>query len=86
MSTAYFQTQLPWTASEGENKRFTRITYTILAITLVLALIVQWVQLPEQTREEKESLPPQLARIIQVPSRKCLDSERVLRYPRLWQF
>ncbi len=65
MSTAYFQTQLPWTASEGENKRFTRITYTILAITLVLALIVQWVQLPEQTREEKESLPPQLARIIQ---------------------
>ena len=64
-TTTYFQTQLPWASSEQENKRFSRITYITLAITLLLAVIVQWVQLPEQTREEKESLPPQLARIIQ---------------------
>lgn len=64
MSGYYYQTQLPWAASDGENKTFSRITYACLGLTLILALIVQWVQLPEQTREEKAALPPQLARIL----------------------
>ena len=65
MSTAYFHSQLPWASGEQENRIFTRITYGVLAFTLVFALVVQFIQLPEQSREEKESLPPQLARIIQ---------------------
>ncbi len=64
MSGHYYQTQLPWAASDGENETFSRITYACLGLTLILALIVQWVQLPEQTREEKAALPPQLARIL----------------------
>ncbi|MDO6565573.1 AgmX/PglI C-terminal domain-containing protein [Alteromonas sp. 1_MG-2023] len=64
MSSVYFQTQLPWSSSEQENKRFTKITYGCLAIALMVALLVQWVQVPQQTREEKESIPPQLARIL----------------------
>ncbi|MEW9796549.1 AgmX/PglI C-terminal domain-containing protein [Alteromonas sp. CYL-A6] len=65
MSSTYFHTQLPWSSGEKENRTFTRITHSVLAVTLLGAVIVQWVNLPEQTREEKAALPPQLARIIQ---------------------
>lgn len=65
MSETYMQTQLPWTSSEIENRTFSFITYGILAVTLILAVVVNLVELPEQTREEKATLPPQLARIIQ---------------------
>lgn len=64
MSSSYYQTQLPWASSDNDNRTFSRITYTCLGLTLMFALVVQWVQLPEQTREEKESIPPQLARIL----------------------
>lgn len=60
-----FQSVLPWSASDQENKRFTKITWVALLLTLVLALVVKMQQLPEQTREEKEKLPPQLTRIIE---------------------
>lgn len=64
MSSIYFQTQLPWSSSEQENRLFSKITYACLIIAVVFAMVVNWVQLPEQTREEKETLPPQLARIL----------------------
>jgi protein TonB len=65
MSSTYMQTQLPWASGEKENRTFSLITYGVLAITLALAVVVNLVELPEQTREEKATLPPQLARIIQ---------------------
>ena len=64
MSSIYFQTQLPWSSSEQENKRFSKITYVSLIVAVVFAMVINWIQLPEQTREEKETLPPQLARIL----------------------
>lgn len=64
MSSIYFQTQLPWSSSEQENRLFSKITYACLVIAVVFALVINWVQLPDQTREEKEALPPQLARIL----------------------
>ena len=60
-----FQSVLPWSSSEKENKRFNKITWIVLAMTVSLALVVKWQQLPEQTRAEKEKLPPQLTRIIE---------------------
>ena len=65
MSSTYMQTQLPWASSEKENRTFSFITYGALALTLLLGGVVNLVELPEQTREEKATLPPQLARIIQ---------------------
>lgn len=60
-----FRSELPWSASDKENKTFTKITLVCLIITLVLAGAVKWRELPEQTREQKEKLPPQLTRIIE---------------------
>lgn len=62
--TSTYRMALPWAASEQENKRFNRITLVSLALTLGLALAVKWQQLPEQTRAEKQKLPPTLTRII----------------------
>lgn len=68
MTTAtgnHFRSELPWSSSEKENKLFNKITWFALALTVVFALVIKWQQLPEQTREEKEKLPPQLTRIIE---------------------
>jgi outer membrane biosynthesis protein TonB len=59
-----FNSVLPWSSSDKENQRFTKITYTALAVTLVFSAVVKWQQLPEQARAEKEKLPPQLVKII----------------------
>lgn len=65
MTRQPFQSQLPWSSSDKENKLFTKITIAALVITIILAILVQWRELPEQTRQEKEKLPPQLTRIIE---------------------
>lgn len=64
-ATTPFRSQLPWSSSDKENKRFSIITIIILVLTIILALVVKWQEVPEQTREEKERIPPQLTRIIE---------------------
>ena len=66
MSTAnlYFNSQLPWSSSQQENKTFLGITVAILVLTLVIALFVTITELPEIPRAEREQVPPQLAQII----------------------
>jgi outer membrane biosynthesis protein TonB len=59
-----FVTQLPWSSSDAENKRFRLITLVVLALTLVMAGVVKWQELPDRTRAEKEKVPPQLTRLI----------------------
>ncbi|WJG08748.1 AgmX/PglI C-terminal domain-containing protein [Aliiglaciecola sp. LCG003] len=61
----YFRSQLPWSSSERDDKVFHRLTIGVLALTIFLALLVKWQQLPEQTREEKERVPPQLTKILE---------------------
>lgn len=56
--------QLPWESSREEDSRFYRILRIMLAMTLVIALAIPFLSIPELTREEKEDLPPQLARIV----------------------
>ncbi|WP_158971419.1 AgmX/PglI C-terminal domain-containing protein [Paraglaciecola sp. L3A3] len=58
------QSVLPWSSSAKENTLFSRITLAVLAITLLAALWVKIVELPEAPRIEIEKLPPQLARLI----------------------
>ncbi|KXI29152.1 AgmX/PglI C-terminal domain-containing protein [Paraglaciecola hydrolytica] len=55
---------LPWSSSEKENQRFKLIVGIILALTLMLALLVKWQELPETPRAEKEKIPPQLTRLL----------------------
>jgi TonB family protein len=56
--------QLPWSSSEEDDSRFWRIAKISLALTLVLAIAIPFIPVPEITREEKEKIPPQLARVI----------------------
>ncbi len=56
--------QLPWQASVEEDAAFSRILKISLGVFLVMALLVTWIDVPEPTREELETLPPELARVI----------------------
>src|SRR3990167_125447 len=55
---------LPWNAEDGEKRRLARIVSVVCPIFMVAMLYIAWVQLPEQSREEGEKLPPQLARLV----------------------
>jgi outer membrane biosynthesis protein TonB len=56
--------QLPWSSSERENTRFRRLLRNFLIIFLMLAVVIPFLPVKEISREEKEALPPQLARVI----------------------
>src|SRR5690606_40253022 len=55
---------LPWSSSIDDDKRFTKILIGFLVTMVVVSVIVTLVSLPEIAREEKEKLPPQLARVV----------------------
>lgn len=59
-----FVTLLPWSSSEGENKRFNLIVILVLCVTLLFAAMVKWQELPERPRADKEKVPAQLTRIM----------------------
>ena len=56
--------QLPWSSTRAEDDKFKRILGGALALVCVLGLVVSLVEVPEIPREEKDALPPELARII----------------------
>ncbi|WP_100658507.1 AgmX/PglI C-terminal domain-containing protein [Alteromonas flava] len=60
----YYFSSLPWSSGEQENRRFLKIVAGLVALTLLCSLTIGLVQLPEQSREEKAKLPPQLAKLI----------------------
>ncbi|MGB2426090.1 MAG: AgmX/PglI C-terminal domain-containing protein [Alteromonas sp.] len=63
--TPYYFSTLPWSSGEDENRRFERLVLITLVLTVVLAALVFFVEVPEQTREEKAKIPPQLAKILE---------------------
>lgn len=60
----YIDTQLPWSSSANENKRFGALAILFLVCVIVCGFIIQNTVVPEKSREEKEKLPPQLAKVI----------------------
>ena len=77
----YPTTQLPWSSSAEEDRRFHRILQISLVLLVLLSLPVIFINLPEQTRAEKEKLPPQLARVIlekqELPPPKPIEPPKV---------
>lgn len=63
--TPYYFSTLPWSSGEEENKRFRRLTTGTLVVALLLAVLVNSIDVPEPTREQKAKIPPQLAKIIE---------------------
>ncbi|WP_417567399.1 AgmX/PglI C-terminal domain-containing protein [Marinobacter sp.] len=64
MTTTPYEFALPWESSGEEDSRFKRILKRLLLLLLLLAVIFPWLPLPEVDREEKERVPPSLARVL----------------------
>lgn len=56
--------QVAWSSTRQEDERFARIIKQALLAFLVVAVAMPWLPVAEITRDEKEKLPPQLARVI----------------------
>lgn len=72
--------QLPW-ALTNDDERFKKILAIFMLVFIALAIPVSYVTLPELTRAEKETLPPQLARVVlekqQLPPPKPVEQPKV---------
>jgi outer membrane biosynthesis protein TonB len=55
---------LPWNQESGERKRLLVTTILLVPLFVLVAGYISWVELPEIEREEREALPPQLARLV----------------------
>jgi len=64
MTATPYDFSLPWDASGDEDSRFKRILKRLLLLLLLLAVIFPWLPLPEIDREEKERIPPTLAKVL----------------------
>ncbi len=56
--------QLPWVDDHGEDLLYKKVLRITFIVFIVLAIGVQIITVPELSREEKETLPPQLARVV----------------------
>lgn len=64
LTTTPYEFAMPWEASGEEDSRFKRILKRLLLLFLLLALVFPWLPLPEIDREEKERIPPSLAKVL----------------------
>ncbi|MDY6815404.1 MAG: AgmX/PglI C-terminal domain-containing protein [Pseudomonadota bacterium] len=64
MTATPYDFSLPWDASGDEDSRFKRILRRLLLLLLLLAVVFPWLPLPEIDREEKERVPPTLAKVL----------------------
>ncbi len=55
---------LPWNQEAGERRRLLVVSSLVVPLFLVAAAYITWIELPEQDRKERETLPPQLAKLI----------------------
>ncbi|AQQ69077.1 energy transducer TonB [Microbulbifer agarilyticus] len=60
----YYNSKLPWASTEEEDQRFGKFLRSGFIAFVVLGALFTFIPAPELTREQKEQLPPQLARVI----------------------
>lgn len=56
--------QLPWSSEVQDNRRYWNIFLILFIPFLIFSIAIPLIEVPEQTREEKEKLPPQLAKVV----------------------
>lgn len=65
MSLAYRHSPvLPWNTQDADERRFHLITLWVLLISLLFGSVIPMIDLPEQQRFKRQTLPPRLARLI----------------------
>ncbi|MCK7597825.1 AgmX/PglI C-terminal domain-containing protein [Microbulbifer sp. CAU 1566] len=60
----YYNSTLPWASTEEEDQRFRKFLKVGFAAFVVVGALFTFIPAAELTREQKEQLPPQLARVI----------------------
>lgn len=55
---------LPWSQERGERKRLLSVVLLVAPLFVIFAGYVSWVDMPERDRQEREALPPQLAKLV----------------------
>ncbi|RBW49882.1 AgmX/PglI C-terminal domain-containing protein [Marinobacter sp. F3R11] len=55
---------LPWNEERGERRRLLFTALVVVPLFVIFAGYVSWVELPERDRQEREALPPQLAKLV----------------------
>ncbi|WP_226664424.1 AgmX/PglI C-terminal domain-containing protein [Microbulbifer aggregans] len=60
----YYNSTLPWASTEEEDQRFARFLKIGLVAFVVIGALFTFIPAAELTREQKEQLPPQLAKVI----------------------
>lgn len=72
---------LPWSSNQEDDERYLRFVKIGLGVLAVLVLLVAVIPVPELAREEKEKLPPQLARVVlekqELPPPKPVEPPKV---------
>ncbi|HEY8567700.1 AgmX/PglI C-terminal domain-containing protein [Microbulbifer sp.] len=60
----YYNSLLPWASTEEEDQRFVKFLKAGIVAFVIVGALFTFIPAPELTREQKEKLPPQLARVI----------------------
>jgi len=55
---------LPWSVDSRETRRFRATLLAVAVVAVVMGVVVPLLDLPERSRQELESVPPQLAKVI----------------------
>lgn len=55
---------LPWNQERGERRRMLSVALIVAPLFVIFAGYVSWIELPERDRQEREALPPQLAKLV----------------------
>jgi TonB family protein len=60
----YREYELPWTAGQGQERKFRRLLGTIFLICLVLGLVWPFIPVPEPDPDEVIEIPPRIAKLL----------------------
>ena len=55
---------LPWSSVRDEDTKYRKLLIIFLSVFLVFAIVIPWVSVPELSREDKEEIPENLARLL----------------------
>lgn len=61
---AYRLFELPWVSLEDDDQRLRNILISVLAVAFVLGVVMPWIPIPKEERQQLKALPPRLAQLV----------------------
>lgn len=60
----YREYELPWTSSDGQERKFRRLLGIVCAATLFLGVVWPWIPTPDVDPYDVEEIPPRIAKLL----------------------